>query len=65
MDKINKDKQVRNELIQSILKNDEFKTEFKAMIDLAIRDQLDLDKEQGLSNIETPKSKKESERWKF
>lgn len=45
LQKISNDDKIKKELIQHILTNDSFKQELKAMIDIAARDQVDLDKE--------------------
>lgn len=41
LEKISQDEQIRDEFIQKILSNDNFKQEFEAMIDIHIQDKID------------------------
>lgn len=45
LQKISDDDKIKDELIRCILSNDDFKQNLKAMIDIAARDQIDLDNE--------------------
>lgn len=45
LQKIGNDDKIKNELIRHILSGNDFKQELKAAIDIAVRDQIDLDNE--------------------
>ena len=41
LEKISQDEQIRDEFIQKILSNEQFKQEFEAMVDIHIQDKMD------------------------